>query len=144
MGFKQIDIVPIASYGPTAVSPPGKTEQIKVFQVARTDTVASVKAIVPADASILSVYLYGSVASNAATTATVTFNIIDNSGTISTGSYDVKTSGAVSGGVVNQTNLPNLEAVPLVGDKQIQAVYAETGTASTLGGPWKVAVRYVR
>jgi len=144
MGFKQLDVTPIAANGPSATTPTGKVEELKIFQVARTDTAAVTKVVVPGDASILSVYVYGSTASNAATTAIITFNIIDNSGTISTGTYDVKTNGAVSGGVTNMTNLPNLEALPLAGDKIIQGIYSETGTASTLGGPWKIVVRYVR
>jgi len=144
MGFKQIDVVPLATSGPSAITPSPKTEQLKIFQVARTDTVASIKAILPADASVISVFVYGSVASDATTTALLTFTVVDDSGTISTGTYDVKTNGAVSGASTNMTNLPNLENLPLRGDKQIKAVYSETGTASTTGGPWKVTVRYVR
>lgn len=144
MGFKQLDVTPIATNGVTALSPTGKQEQMKIFQVARTDTAASTKVVIPADSSIISVYVYGSTVSNAATTAIITFNIVDNSGTISTGTYDVKTNGAISGAVLNMTNLPNLEALPLTGDKIVQGVYSETGTASSSGGPWKVVVRYVR
>lgn len=142
MGFKQVEVVPIAATGPTPLIPAGKAHQIKVFQVSRTDTVASVKVRLPAQASVTNVILYRSVASDAATTATVTVTVADNSGTISTGAYDVKTNGAVTG-IVNMTNLPNIENVPTNGDLAISAVYAETGTASTTGGPWKVAVEYV-
>lgn len=139
MGFKQIELVPPQI---SPLQPTGKAPQYKVFQTSRSDTVATLKAMLPAQASVISVVLYGSVASNAATTGTMTITIADNSGTISTGTYDVKTNGATTG-FVNMTNLPNIEPLPLNGDLRISATYAETGTASTLGGPWKVAVEYV-
>ena len=139
MGFKQIELVPPQV---SPLQPSGKAHQIKVFQVSRTDTVSSVKAMLPAQASITNIYGYGSVASNAATTATVTLTITDNSGTISTAVYDVKTSGATNV-LLNATGLPNVEPLPLNGDLKVNAIYAETGTASTTGGPWKIAVEYV-
>ena len=139
MGFKQIEVVPTQI---SPLQPSGKAHQIKVFQVARTDTVAVVKAMLPAQASVTNVYLYRGTASDAGTTASVTIAVNDNSGTISTGSYDVKTNGAVTG-IVNMTNLPNIEPLPLNGDLKILATYTETGTASTTGGPWKVAIEYV-
>src|ERR1044072_4015149 len=91
MGIKQIELVPPQI---SPLQPSGKDPQYKVFSVARTDTVSSLKAMLPAQAAIVSVIIYGSTASNAATTATVTITVADNSGTISTGAYDVKTSGA--------------------------------------------------
>lgn len=139
MGFKQIEVTPTQV---SPLQPSGKAHQIKVFQVSRTDTVSSVKAILPAQASITNIYGYGSVASNAATTATVTLTVADNSGTVSTATYDVKTNGATNQ-LLNATNLPNIEPLPLNGDLRISAVYAETGTASTTGGPWRIAVEYV-
>lgn len=139
MGFKQSELVP-SQISP--LQPSGKAHQVKVFQVSRTDTVSSLKAMLPAQASVLNVIIYGSTASNAGTTASVTVTITNNSGTVSTGAYDVKTSGAVTG-FVQMTNLPNIEPLPLVGDLKINAVYAETGTASSAGGPWKIAVEYV-
>lgn len=141
MGFKQVDLVP---FYVSPSNPASKSSENLLIQVSRTDTVASVKSILPADASILGLSVFGSVASDAATTATITFTVANNSGTISTGSYDVKTNGAVTGGVSNLTNMPNLEPLPLNGDLRISAVYAETGTASTTGGPWRVRVFFTR
>lgn len=142
MGFKALDFNPF----PTQISPitpPGKAELHKVFTVARTDTASTLKALVPAQSSIVAVTLYGSVASNAATTATATITISNNSGVISTGTYNVLTNGATTG-IVQMSNLPNEEPTPLNGDLKINVQYAETGTASTLGGPWKVRVAYVQ
>lgn len=143
MGLLLTDLTPINSSGPTTNVPSAKDVQTKVFQVARTDTVASIKSWLPADASLLSIQLCGSVASNAGTTAAVTLTVANNSGTISTGTVDVKTSGA-STLLAQMTNLPNIQPIPLTGDISITAVYAETGTVSTLGGPWVFVVEYVR
>lgn len=141
MGFLATDVTPLQS--PSPLIPSGKEHQVKIFSIARTNTVSAVKVVLPADSSIINVWAYGSTASDAATTASVTITAANNGGTISTGSYDVKTNGAVTG-IVQMSNLPNLEPRPLNGDITISAVYAETGTASTTGGPWKFVVEYVR
>lgn len=139
MGIKQVELVPFQI---SPLQPAGKPPLYKVFQVSRTDTVSSLKAMLPAQASIVSVILYGSTASDAATTASVTVTVANNTGTISTGAYDVKANGAVTN-FVQMSALPNIEPLPAAGDLRISAVYAETGTASTTGGPWKVAVEYL-
>jgi hypothetical protein len=140
MGVKTL--TPIASQL-SPITPAAKDVQTNFFQVARTDTVSSLKGAVPADATILNIVRSGSVASNALTTATVTIMVTNNLGTVSTKADDVKTSGATTG-FVEMSNLPNTEPLPLVGDLTISAVYAETGTASTLGGPWNYTVFFVR
>lgn len=142
MGIKQIELVPISSTGPTPLIPSGKPDIQKFFQATRTDTAATVKAVVPAQSSVLQVTLYGSVNSNAATTATGTVTIANNSGTISTGTVNLLTGGATTA-LVQMSNLPNIEPLPLNGDLKISFQYAETGTASTLGGPWVIGVTYV-
>lgn len=127
----------------TAITPAAKDVVVTAFQVSRTDTVSSVKDILPADASLLYIIREGSVASDALTTATVTITVTNNSGTVSSKADDVKTSGATTG-FVGMTSLPNLEPLPLNGDLTISAVYAETGTASTTGGPWNYIIAFVR
>jgi len=138
MGFKTLSPSQV-----TPITPVSKDVQVKAFTVSRTDTASAVKMILPADASILYILREGSVASNAATTATVTITVADNTSTLSTKADDVKTSGATTG-FVGMTSLPNLEPLPLNGDLTISAVYAETGTASTTGGPWNYIVAFVR
>lgn len=142
MGIKQVELVPINTNGPTQTIPSLKEDFLKVFQVTRTDTVAVLKMVTGASTSILQVLMYGSVASDAATTATVTITVSNNTGVISTGTVDVKANGATTA-LVQMTNLPNIETLPPLGDLQIKAVYAETGGASTTGGPWKFRVDYV-
>ena len=143
MGFLATDVTVLSATGPTVLIPTSKEHASKIFQVARTETAAVVKAVLPADASVYNMYVYGSTVSNAATTATVTINIKKDGSTISTGTVDVKTNGATNA-LVQLSNLPNIQQVPIGGDITVEAVYAETGTASTSGGPWKFVIEYVR
>lgn len=146
MGFKPIDVTPISATGPSVLIPTGKYLESKMFQVPRTQTVSSTEVVLPSDASIIRVTFFSGTASNAATTATVTVNVTNNTGTISTGVVDVK-GAATTTAIVQMSALPNLEVVPSAtrtGDIRINAVYAETGTASSTGGPWNFLVEYVR
>lgn len=141
MGIKQSDLITPLQSGPSPLNPSGKPAYTKVFQVSRTDSVAVLKAMLPAQASIINIDMLASTNSNAVTTATVTLTVTNNTGTISTGVVDVKTNGAVTNNVT-MTNLPNIEPLPLLGDLKINAVYAETGGASSAGGPWNFVVTY--
>ena len=143
MGIKQSDLITPLTNGPSPLIPAGKPDNTKVFQVTRTDTAAGiVKAILPAQSSLTGVWIYGSTNSDAATTATVTITVSNNGGTVSTGVVDVKANGTVTA-IVQMSNLPNIEAIPSNGDLKVVATYAETGGASTTGGPWKVRLEYV-
>lgn len=138
MGFKQLDVTPLQV---TAQTPPGKDHLVKVFQVARTESGAVQKVVLPGSTSILSVRVYGSTASDATTSASVAINVNQAGSTISTGSVDVKTNGTVTA-IVQMSSLPNLEATPWNGDLSITATKSTSG-AETTGGPWKFAVEYV-
>lgn len=142
MGIKSVELIPIGTLGPTPITPASKNELGKFFQVSRTDTVATLKAQVPAQGSVVGVTIYGATNSDAATTATVTLTVSNNAGTVSTGVVDVKANG-VTTALVQMSNLPNLEPLPLVGDLRVTATYAETGGASTTGGPWKFRLDWV-
>lgn len=144
MGFRISDIVPLSSTGPTTLIPTSKDVVVKAFSVLRADTSSTLKAVLPADASILTIMMEGGTASNAGTSATVTLVVSDNTGAISTGTaVDVKTAGATTQ-IVQMPSLPNIQPSPLTGDLKITATYAESGTASTAGGPWTFIVTYVR
>lgn len=143
MGLKVFDVAPVASYGPTATTPFAKDVILKAFQVSRTDTTASVKCVLPADATIVDVLIVGA-ASNAATTATVSVGTTSGA-TELVNAQDVKTAG----GVIRPTTTVGaaflaLENIPATGDITLYGKYAETGTASTSGGPYTVIVFYVR
>lgn len=142
MGIKQVDLVTPLTSGPSPLNPPGKPVYTKVFQVTRTNTATTLKAMLPAQASILAINQKVGAVSNAGTTAAITLTVTSNAGTLSTGALDALTAGT-SDVNVPMTSLPNIEPLPLAGDISISAIYAETGTASTLGGPWNFVVTYV-
>lgn len=142
MGFKAIDLSPIAANGPSATTPFNKDVVVKAFAINRTDTTASVKCVLPADATIIDVRVISTAVSNAGTSATVSVGIPGTNGYFVSG-LDVKTS-AGKLNTTGATNLLNLENIPQGPDIQITGVYAETGTASTAGGPFYVVVEYVR
>lgn len=142
MGLRTVDITPFASTGPTTLIPTAKDIQTKTFAVSRTDTASVLKAVLPGDSSILSIQKTVGTNTDSATSSTVTLTVTNNSGTVSTGSVDVKTLGATAG-FVGMSNLPNLEVLPATGDLKLTAQYAEVG-ASTVGGAWYFTVYYVR
>lgn len=142
MGLKQSELVTPFSNGPTALTPSGKPDNQKFFQLSRADTTTTLKAVLPAQSSVFNVTFYGGVNSNAGTSSTATITISNNSGVISTGTVNLLTTG-ITTGVVQMSALPNIEPMPLNGDLKINVIVAETGTASTLGGPWVVSVAYV-
>lgn len=142
MGFKSTDLFP---FQVTPITPPGKEHLIKIASVARTDTVASVKAMFPGGSSPYRVYISGTTASNAGTTAAVTVTISNNSGVVSTGSANVLSAGVgASTAIVNMPGLPALTATPTEGDYTVTMSYAETGTASNTGGPWIVSLEFIQ
>src|SRR5215213_3376883 len=125
MGFKAIDITPIASYGPTAITPSSKDVVVKVFAISRTDTVASVKCVLPADATILDMTVVSPTASDAATTATISVGLSGGSGTNYLNTVDVKTAAGTIRPTTKLTNMMNLENTPLSTDIALTGVYAE-------------------
>lgn len=142
MGFKAIDITPISSLGPTATTPSNKDVQCKVFAVSRTDTAASVKCVLPGDSTIIDMRIFSPTASDAATTAVVSVGIT-GANTQFLNTVDVKAAAGMIRPTSKLTNMMNLENPPAA-DIAINAIYAETGTASTTGGPFYVIVEYVR
>jgi len=118
----------------------GNVIQSKVGTVARTDTSAKTLFVLPADAMIIGVRMFGT-ASDAGTSATVTLqNKPFDTGTAATfATADAKTTtGSVAAGSLSGI------AYSRVGIAQhITAAYAEVGDASTAGGSWTVVVEYL-
>lgn len=114
----------------------------KSFVIARTDTTISLKAVIPTQAFIINAITsnLSAVASNAATTAVVNFYAGNTSTLIST--TDVKTA-AAPGGASALIALNTAAALAPNSDLPIYANYAETGTASSTGGPWLLTIEYV-
>lgn len=143
MGLRPTDLAPLGSNGPTVQTPPAKEHITKSFQVARTDTTASVKAVLPASSTIIDIRIFG-VASNAVTTATIGLGTTSAANQILS-AQDVKTAGGLirPTTAVQAAGFLAFEPVPWAGDVQIWAQYAESGGASTVGGPWIVQVDYI-
>jgi hypothetical protein len=141
MGFKTVDYAPLGAYGPTAVTPSFKDVICKAFTVARTDTVASVKCVLPADATMINVIIFGT-ASNASITATLSVGTTVAATEI-VNAQDVKTAGGLIRPTSNVGGLFAVDGLPLGADIQLYAKYAETGTASSAGA-WTVLIEYVR
>jgi len=124
----------------TSTTPPSPCVLTKVVQVARTDTTAFEAFILPKGAVVAGAYVMGAVASDAATTAII--DVGTNPGTADeiVDSFSVKTNGlgyhaiGSAGGSANGSQL--------TADTLYKARYAETGTASSTGGPWLVKVEY--
>lgn len=150
MGFKQVDLVPIQSSGPSVLIPSPKDVLVKAFQINRTDTGANiVKAVLPAGSTILAADVFGSVGSNAGTTATVSVGQLGVSQTSLINAASVLGAAGVNkvaapvvvgaGGALQTEKIPvGANDIALIGQ------YAETGAASSAGGPWTVVVTYVR
>jgi len=121
-------------------SPPAVELLSKIVKVARTDTTAFDAFVLPKGAIPAGTYVIGTVASDAASTATI--SVGSNPGTTNQllAAFSVKTNGAgyFAAGAAGGTGL----GIPLATDTLMKAVYAETGTASTTGGPWLVKVEY--
>lgn len=142
MGVKQVELVPLTT--PSATLPVAKDGSLKFFQLARTETAGVLKAVLPGQSTIIGFLIYGA-ASNAGTTATISIGSTAANANEYVNAQDVKTAGGlILPTATLSTNLPNLEPTPLTGqDLTIFAKYAETGTASSAGGPWKIGVWYI-
>lgn len=142
MGMLATDYTPLGTQM-SPNTPSAKDLVLKAFKVARTDTTASMKMELPADAVIVDILIYGP-ASDAGTTATVSIGSSVTS-TEYVSAQDVKTAGGMlrPTSTMNSSNLLGVTPIPMGFDKQIWAKYAETGTASSVGS-WTVVVYFVR
>lgn len=145
MGVKFDDLNPANPAYPDALNAVNKYFHVKPMSATRAMTTATKIAVLPADATITGIKFYPTTASNAGTTATVTLTATTVSGTVTLGTVDVK--GTTTSTSIASANFFNLELVPAatrVGDILIKATYAETGTASSAGGPFYFTIDYLR
>ena len=137
MGFKQSEVAPPGVISP--ITPASKDVRVKAFQIARTNTTQFTAAWLPANASILNVSVRRSVTSDGQTASisvgagSTTNNLIN--------ALDVKTAGLAFGTL--DTVIAQVEGNQPGTDIPITAVYTETGTTSTTGGPFMVMIQYV-
>lgn len=124
------------------LTPKARSLLTKMGTIARTDTTATVLFGLPKDALIAGIYVIGDAASDAGTSATIGIGS-STSANEYMASYDVKTAATgegynPAGGAAVGTAMVN----KLSADVSVYGKYAETGTASTAGGPWVVKVEY--
>jgi hypothetical protein len=122
--------------------PKPRSAQEVFIKVLRTDTNAFVGAWLPKNAAITGMYVIGSAASDAGTTATV------SAGSTATANefidaFDVQTAAtgegySPAGGAAVGTAM----ATPLTVDTPVYVKYTESGTTSTVGGPWYIKIEY--
>lgn len=112
-----------------------------VNTVARTDTAAKTLFTLPANAVPIGLTIIGPAVSNAGTTATLSVGKSGGTNAEYLSALDVKgatgsgqqTPAGVAGGLGSSVGTAALG---------ITGIYAETGTASTSGGPWTVVMDY--
>jgi hypothetical protein len=114
----------------------------KIATVARTDTAAKNLFKLPPFSQVLDVSVMSGAVSNAGTTATLSIGKT-GSNTFFVNALDVK--GATGSGKTRPTVGASSLATNLssTADTQVVGIYAETGTASSAGGPWTVQVDYI-
>ena len=120
--------------------PPSRDISIKVASIARTDTATKNLFMLPKGAVPLYMLIFTATASNAATTATVSVGVT-GTGTFFLNTVDVKTAA----GLIVPPSAKNTNFVAgLTADTQVTGIYAETGAASSTGGPFYVMCVYMR
>lgn len=111
-----------------------------VGSVARTDTSAKNLFTLPAGCIPTNILLAATAPSNAGTTATLSVGISGGSGTAFLNAVDVKTAGTGGGSQKPTGSASTQFGVPLAAATIVNGVYAETGGASSSGGPWIVII----
>lgn len=122
----------------------GKSVQVKRRLISRSMTTATQLATLPRGSVILGFILSGS-HSDAGTTATVSIGSSTNANEFVNG-QSVLSAGAGDGvnllkGVAGAVGLMPAGGIPTTAATQVWAIYAETGTASTVGS-WVVHILY--
>jgi len=107
--------------------------------IARTDTAAKNLFKLPGKSLILGIFIFGAAVSNAGTTANISIGKTGTNGYF-LNAFDVKA--ATGAGPQMPAAAANL-GDQLFASNQVVGIYAETGGASTLGGPWYVYVLYL-
>lgn len=111
----------------------------KTRKIRRTMTTATKLMVLPKGSRIIGI-IFGGVASDAGTTATVSLGTTAGGPTEFLNARDVKTAGTGTGNFwIGDHNATN----PVTADTIVYALYAETGTAST-AGLWEVTILYTQ
>lgn len=111
-----------------------------IGSVARTDTSAKNLFTLPAGFLPTNILLAATAPSNAGTTATLSVGKSGGTGTEFLNAVDVKTAGTGGGSQKPTGSASTLFGVALAAATTVTGIYAETGTASSSGGPWVVII----
>ena len=122
-------------------------EQFTGF-IDRTDTSAKYLFTLPAGVVISKVSVYGYAASDATSTATISVGLEAGSSTEILSGYDVKTAATGAGFSYPNSALGGSTASNSLtwgsNSVRVSGKYAETGTASSVGGPWQVTLTVLK
>jgi hypothetical protein len=111
-----------------------------VFSVTRAMTTATNAFTLPQDAQVIGLSIIGATGSNAGTTAVL------NVGKVGGNGHDYLNAQSILGAAGVGQIVPSAATLPVAAltvDTQVTVTYAETGTASTSGGPWLCVIEYV-
>lgn len=111
-----------------------------VGSVARTDTSAKILFTLPEGAIPVDLVYSSPAASNAGTTATLSVGKSGGTGVEFLNAADVKTAGTGAGAQHPAGPTTSLFGTPLAAAAVVTGTYAETGAASSAGGPWVVTI----
>lgn len=119
----------------------GNVLQLKIGTLARTNTTGKALFTLPAGAVVVGVRVFGA-NSDAETSATLTLQSRPVSGSSSAATFATVDGKATVNGATAATLLGiayKRQSEPVT----VTALYAEVGTASTVGGNWNVVVEYI-
>lgn len=120
--------------------PNGRQPSAFVGSIARTDTAAKRLFDLPVGCIPVALHYSSPAASDAGTTATISVGKLGGTGTEYLATQDVKTVGTGRGQQVPVGPAATLLGIPTTAAQTVTGVYAETGGASTTGGPWVVTL----
>lgn len=124
------------------LTPKARGTLTKIGSLARTDTAAKELFGLPKDSLIVGIYVIGAVASDAASSATIGIGTTTSANELMTG-YDVKTAATGEGyNPAGAAAVGTALCSKQTADVPVYGIYAESGTASTTGGPWYIKVEY--
>lgn len=114
-----------------------------IGSVARTDTTAKTLFRLPAGCIPTNILVAATAPSNAGTTATLSVGRVGGAATDFLNALDIKTAGTGGGSQKPTGSASVLFGVALAADTDITGTYAETGGASSSGGPWLVIIEAI-
>lgn len=111
-----------------------------IGSIARTDTTAKTLFALPAGFLPTNILVAATAASDAGTTATISVGTVGGAQTDYLNALDVKTAGTGKGSQKPTGSGSAWFGTPLAARQVVTGIYAESGGASTTGGPWVLII----